>query len=154
MDGFDMRNRNGGFTLIELVVVITILGILAAFAIPRFTQLDGQARIAAITALGGSLQSAAALAHAQYLASGTAPTSITMDGQPIALVNGYPDQTSGGIQNALQDLSGFTPVITGTTVMFTKNGAPTPSTCSVTYNASTGAGVPATVTLPVLTVGC
>ena len=80
-----MRNRQSGFTLIELVVVITILGILAAFAIPRFTQLDGQARIAAVNALAGSLQSASALAHAQYLASGTAPAIVAMDGQDITL---------------------------------------------------------------------
>src|SRR5271165_3367664 len=149
MDGLDMRNRQSGFTLIELVVVITILGILAAFAIPRFTQLDSQARIAAVTSLGGSLQSAAALAHAQYLASGTAPANVTMDGQLIALTNGYPSATAGGIVNTLQDTSGFTTAVTATTVTFSKNGAPGSGPCSVTYTASTGLGVPAVVTLPV-----
>ena len=154
MDGLDMRNRQSGFTLIELVVVITILGILAAFAIPRFTQLDSQARIAAVTSLGGSLQSASALAHAQYLASGTAPATVTMDGQAIALTNGYPSQTAAGIQNAIQDLSGFTATVAGTAVTFAKNGAPTPATCSVTYTASAALGSPAVVTLPVATAGC
>jgi MSHA pilin protein MshA len=149
-----MRNRQSGFTLIELVVVITILGILAAFAIPRFTQLDSQARIAAVTALAGSLQSASALAHAQYLASGTNPATVTMDGQAIALTNGYPSQLAAGIQNALQDTSGFTATVAGTAVTFAKNGAPTPATCSVTYTASAGAGLPAIVTLPVATAGC
>ncbi len=149
-----MRNRQSGFTLIELVVVITILGILAAFAIPRFTQLDSQARIAAVTSLGGSLQSAAALAHAQYLASGTAPATVTMDGQSITLTNGYPSATAAGIVNTLQDTSGFTTVVGATSVTFEKNGAPTLLTCSVTYTASTGLGVPAVVTLPVATAGC
>jgi len=153
-DGSDMRNRQTGFTLIELVVVITILGILAAFAIPRFTQLDSQARIAAVSALGGSLQSAAALAHAQYLAAGTAPATVTMDGQTITLTNGYPDQTASGIQNSLQDISGFTPTVAGAAVTFTKNGAPTPATCAVTYTASPALGTPAAVALPVATVGC
>jgi MSHA pilin protein MshA len=149
-----MRNRQTGFTLIELVVVITILGILAAFAIPRFTQLDGQARIAAVNALAGSLQSAAALAHAQYLASGTAPATVTMDGQAITLAFGYPDQSAAGIQNALQDTSGFTATVAGTAVTFTKNGAPTPATCAVTYTASAALGTPASVALPVATAGC
>jgi len=149
-----MRNRQSGFTLIELVVVITILGILAAFAIPRFTQLDGQARIAAVNALAGSLQSASALAHAQYLAIGTAPATVTMDGQAISLTNGYPDQTASGIQNALQDTSGFTATVAGTAVTFTKNGAPTPATCAVTYTASAALGSPAIISLPVATAGC
>ncbi|HMD72951.1 MAG TPA: type II secretion system protein [Steroidobacteraceae bacterium] len=149
-----MRNRQTGFTLIELVVVITILGILAAFAIPRFTQLDGQARIAAVNALAGSLQSASALAHSQYLAAGTMPAAVTMDGQAITLAFGYPDQTGTGIQNALQDTSGFTATVAGTKVTFTKNGAPTPATCAVTYIASPALGTPAAVTLPIAIVGC
>ena len=149
-----MRMRQTGFTLIELVVVITILGILAAFAIPRFTQLDSQARIAAVTSLAGSLQSASALAHAQYLASGTAPATVTMDGQAIALTNGYPSQAAAGIQNAIQDLSGFTATVAGTAVTFAKNGAPTPANCSVTYTASAALGSPAVITLPVTTTGC
>ena len=45
--------RHGGFTLIEVVVVITILAILAAFAVPRFASLEGQARLAATQALVG-----------------------------------------------------------------------------------------------------
>src|SRR5688572_32583929 len=81
-----------GFTLIELVVVITILGILAAFAVPRFASLEGQARVAATQSLAGSLRSGASLAHALWLAQGDPnAASVTMEGQVIAIVNGYPD---------------------------------------------------------------
>ena len=66
-----MKGRiQGGFTLIELVVVVTILGILAAFAVPRFASLEGQARLASTQALAGSVRSGASLAHALWLAQG------------------------------------------------------------------------------------
>ena len=56
-----------GFTLIELVVVITILGILAAFAVPKFIALDSQARVATINGLAGTVKSAASLARSMKL---------------------------------------------------------------------------------------
>jgi MSHA pilin protein MshA len=135
-----MRSTSKGFTLIELVVVITILGILAAFAIPRFTSLESQARVSAIQALGGSVRSAAALAHAQWLATGTAPANVTMEGQTVAISNGYP--TAADLPKTLQDTSGFTWDLANT--RYTKDGAATPANCSVTYTAA-GVGTPATV---------
>lgn len=94
-----------GFTLIELVVVLTILGILAAFAIPRFASLEGEARAAAARALEDSIRSRASAAHALWLADGTGPATVTMDGASIAMTNGYPDEDS--IDDALVDTSGF-----------------------------------------------
>ena len=149
-----MRNQ-AGFTLIELITVVVILGVLAAFALPRFAGLEGNARQAAINGLAGSLRSGAALAHAQWLAAGSSPSSITMEGQAIAMdTAGYPTAATGGIDNVLQSLSGYTavpPTGGGTTFTFTLDGAPTPASCSVGYTLGTGGAAP---TVAVTVTGC
>ena len=123
-----------GFTLIELVVVITILAILAAFAVPRFTSLEGQARLASTQALAGSIRSGAALAHAVWLSQGDpASTNVLMEGQPISMAFGYPDATA--IEGTLIEYDGFELTTSGATAVFTKEspaGTPIPN-CFVTY---------------------
>lgn len=141
-----MNKGTRGFTLIELVVVITILGILAAFAIPRFASLEIEARIATVQGLGGSVRSAAALAHGLTLAQGNAATvSVTMEGQTITMAFHYPEDAS--IDNTLMDYTGFT--FTAATGLFTKDGAATPANCSVDYTEPTGANLPPTITVDV-----
>jgi MSHA pilin protein MshA len=117
--------RQGGFTLIEVVVVITILGILAAFAIPRFTSAQRETRVAATEALGASVRSGAALAHAMWLATGANP--VSMEGTNVALTNGYP--TTASVVDVLSDSTGFT--FAGG--VWTNTGATTPADCTVTY---------------------
>ena len=113
------RRIQGGFTLIELVVVVTILGILAAFAVPRFASLEGQARLASTQALAGSVRSGASLAHALWLAQADpASTSVTMEGQPITMTFGYPDAAT--IEGTLVEYTGFELTTAGGTAVFTK----------------------------------
>ena len=138
-----IRTAQRGFTLIELVVVIVILGILAAFAVPRFMGLEDQARVAAVNAMAGSLRSAATMAHGVWEASGT-PAAITVPGaaNTVTILNGYPTANARGVVLLLQDTSGFT--VTGGGTIYTPNGAKT-SACQVTYVAAT-ATVPFTLT--------
>jgi MSHA pilin protein MshA len=130
-----------GFTLIELVVVITILGILSAFAVPRFIALQTQARAASIESLQGALRSASALTHSMWMVSGS-PSSIAMEGANIAMTNGYPSLTA--IVDTLVDSSGFT--YDSSTGTFTKVGAPVALQCSVTYIPPAALGDPPSIT--------
>ena len=128
------RRIQGGFSLIELVVVITILGILAAFAVPRFTSLEGQARLASTQALAGSVRSGAALAHALWLSQGdAASTSVTMEGEPITMAFGYPD--AAAIEGTLVEYAGFDLTSAGGAAVFTKKSqsGESISNCFVTY---------------------
>ena len=156
-ESFKMKAKMSGFTLIELVVVITILGILAAFAVPKFIALDGQARATVVNGLGGTVKSAAALARALDMATAAGTTGpVTMEGASVALVNSYPDSTAGGIGNAINasfSSSDFTVAYggTGTTATWTKVGATTPANCTVVYTAAAANSTPA---VAITTTGC
>ncbi len=133
-----------GFTLIELVVVITILGILAAFAVPRFIALDTQARAATVNGLAGSVKSAASLARGLAMAnSAGASGTVTMEGQTITLNNYYPDSTTIALAVYSDNTNdwAFTAGTATTVSTWTKVGAPTPANCAVKY-------LPATATAP------
>ena len=135
-------NAQKGFTLIELVVVLVILGILAAVAVPKFINITADARFASIKGALGGLQSAMSTNYAEELIDGTESTT------PF----GYPEATQASIEG-IMSIEGYTfGVVTGVapapdTVTITQTGSATAAACFITYTPAADKDTPATAVL-------
>ena len=140
-----MKVRQTGFTLIELIVVLVVLGILSAVAIPRYVSYTSEARAASINGLAGALRSSVALVQSKYVATGQTTSPVTlMDGSTVAVTTGanggIPTVAVAGIEAALNQ-TGFTFTAATGTWNFASGAI---ANCNVVY-AATGA-VTATTT--------
>lgn len=104
-----MRRNNGGFTLIELIVVIVILGILAVTAAPKFIDLQSDARLATLNGMKAAINSAVSLTYGKSLVLGKEKNgtgTVKINGENVDVCYGYPCAEATKIQKVL-DIGDF-----------------------------------------------
>jgi MSHA pilin protein MshA len=155
------NQKQKGFTLIELVIVIVILGILAATAAPKFLNLQADAKEATLQAVKASVETAMSVVYAKSLINGTetAATSTVNTPTVVNTVYGYPKAAAADFANLLElapadflyvDIAG-----TPNKVLIYPTGMTAPTaagaSCTVEYTEATSATAKATV---VVNTGC
>jgi MSHA pilin protein MshA len=158
----DFPARQAGFTLVELIVVILVLGILSALALPKFINMGGDARTAKINAIYGSVRSATQMVYAaSVIRNSTAATgTVTTQSGNVTTVYGYPDvnATTGigfaaGLDVSATNADQTNMTVATNTMTFSPLGASNAATCQFTYTIAAGATTAPVITPPV-TTGC
>ena len=162
--------RSAGFTLIELIIVIVILGILAVTAAPKFMNMQGDARAVTINAMKGSVQSAVSMVNSKAIIQGKDKSTSSSDTKSVSagsatvtVVYGYPTAEHAGIGQVLDFGSTATPTAdgnigdwavdaSGTNYVVMPKGMSSTDNCSVTYAAPEASTAQPTYT--VVTTGC
>ena len=173
-----MRRNNGGFTLIELIVVIVILGILAVTAAPKFVDLQSDARLATLNGMKAAINSAVSLTYGKSLVKGVekdpSGKKVSINGEEVEVCYGYPCAAAAKIQKVL-DIGVFDPCSGNSTSgnstsgnstsardwcytgggdsessikIYVANGYSSTSKCYVEYKQPDASGKAPTVTLP------
>ena len=168
-----MRRNNGGFTLIELIVVIVILGILAVTAAPKFVDLQSDARLATLNGMKAAINSAVSLTYGKSLVKGVEKNAtgskVSINGEEVEVCYGYPCAAATKIQKVLdigvfEACSGNSTSGNSTSArdwcytgggdsessikIFVANGYSDNSKCYVEYKQPDASGKAPTVTLP------
>jgi MSHA pilin protein MshA len=153
--------KQGGFTLIELVVVIVILGILAVTAAPKFLNLQEDARKSSLQGLKGAMTGAAGIVYGKAAIEGKENSDSTENVEGIDTIFGYPRATANGIALAVTGLpEDWSSAISGATYLSTfEDGTLTASQivntgCYVTYAEATGTDVTSAAVVTVTDGSC
>ncbi|WP_314928075.1 prepilin-type N-terminal cleavage/methylation domain-containing protein [Aeromonas piscicola] len=139
--------KQAGFTLIELVIVIIILGILAVTAAPKFLNLQEDAKEAAADGVKGAVASASQLVYSRAVLDGnekdtTGSKTVTLaDNTTVTIKYGYPTASSAGIGNAATIDAQWAGNVSGSTFVYQTSG----STCTVVYTEANASAAASTV---------
>jgi MSHA pilin protein MshA len=168
----NVKTAQAGFSLIELIIVVVIMGVLAATALPKFAEVGSDARYANLQSAKSALESVSSAVHGKALMSVSATDATLEDGTTVTFKNGYPQASAAGDAATLAKAAGLdgweaidagtaavtdkSPAAAAKTVVFVPPSAKQSKvgvTCFVTFAEAAANGTP-TVTIPADASSC